>query len=614
MRRVIMPSVTVLLLTLAGTTLSNYWQYVFTISIGAMVSGAALIMLVGYARCITIASGAMMAIGAYASAIVVLRFGFSFPWALLVGTLFGALAGYVLAVPAVRFRSHNLAMVTLVFQAVTIILLREAKTLTGGAEGLNIPPPVLFGTVITSDLGNLLLAGVAAAAVILPITVLLYGPFGKNLRALAANEVGARAYGISPRDYLIAAFVVSSAAIAFAGALSAPRFRIIDPDSYGVLAAIFMLAYPIIGGMNSIWGGLLGGGVLRILPEVLRPLADYLELIFCALVVITVMYFPGGLVELVGKASRRLRGKGAAAGDESLPDSVEAAAAAAVATVNAGGVREAMMRAMPAARNTTTDVADAPALRIDGMSKSYGALQAVKNVSIEVATGRLHGLMGPNGAGKTTLFNMATGFTPADSGTVWSFGRDIGSVPVEQRLGLGIARTFQHVAIFPSLSCFDNTLIGLGRNGVGASMRRSLDAAHAGGSVAEERDAVMAALDAVGLKALAQQPAGSLSLGNQRRLEIARAIVSRPRIILLDEPVSGVGADEAGRLRELLLAINRELGVTMLVIEHNIGFLLSLCERLTVMSYGEIIAEGAPDEVVATQHVRSAYFGDKAAV
>ena len=308
--RISLPSLTILVLTLVGCLLSSYWQYVFTISIGATIIGVALVMLVGYARCITIASGAMMAIGAYASALAVLKLGWSFPLALLVGLGFGALAGYVLAVPAVRFRSHNLAMVTLVFQEVVIIFLREAKTLTGGAEGLNIPVPVIFGMAVKSDLANLLMAGVATALIILPLTVLLYGPFGKNLRALAANEVGARAFGISPRSYLIAAFVFSSAAIAFAGALSAPRFRIVDPDSYGVLSSIFMLAYPIIGGMNSIWGGLMGGGVLRILPEILRPLADYLELIFCVLVVLTVMYFPGGLVELVSRAVAYRAGQG----------------------------------------------------------------------------------------------------------------------------------------------------------------------------------------------------------------------------------------------------------------------------------------------------------------
>jgi branched-chain amino acid transport system permease protein len=598
--RVLLPSAAVLGVMLAGSTLSTYWQYVFTMSIGAMVIGVALIMLVGYARCITLASGAMMAIGAYASVVAVLHFGIPFPLAVLIATCFGAIGGFVLAVPAVRFRSHNLAMVTMVFQAVAIILLREAKAWTGGAEGVHVPPPVLFGTILKSDLANLLLTGCAAVVAILPMTVLLYGPFGKNLRALAANEVGARAFAINPRSYLIAAFVVSSAAIAFAGALSAPRFRIIDPETFGLLASIFMLAYPIIGGMQSIWGGLLGGGLLRFLPEVLRPLADYMELIFCVLVVVTVMFFPGGFVDLAGRIAGRVRGKAPAAKGEASP-------------ADTTGARDAMVRAMPAAAGSPRGDSDAPALRIEGLSKSYGALQAVSGVSIDVTAGRLHGLMGPNGAGKTTLFNMVFGFTRPDAGRVSSFGRDIGVVPVEGRLALGITRTFQHVAIFPSLTCMDNVVIGLGRNAVGTSMGRSLDSALALRAAGEERDAVIAALDAVGLKSLALQLAGSLSLGNQRRLEIARAIVSRPRIILLDEPVSGVGHDEIGGLRELLLAINKELGVTMLVIEHNIGFLLSLCDRLTVMSHGKIIEEGKPKEVVAAQHVRSAYFGDKAA-
>ena len=276
--------------------------------------------------------------------------------------------GYLLAVPGVRFRSHNLAMVTLVFQAVVIILLRESKTLTGGAEGLNIPAPVVFGTTVSSDVGNLVLTGIAAAIAILPLAILLAGPFGKNLRALAANEDGARAFGIDIRAHLIAAFVLSSAAIAYAGALSAPRIRIIDPDSYGVLASIFMLAYPIIGGMGSVWGGLLGGGVLRILPEVLRPLADYIELIFCVLVVVTVMFYPGGLVELLKAFVRRLRGVPA------LAAAARSAASAAVA-VRPDASRTAMRDAVPG---------ESSALRIEGVDKSFGALHAVRDVSIDV--------------------------------------------------------------------------------------------------------------------------------------------------------------------------------------------------------------------------------------
>jgi branched-chain amino acid transport system permease protein len=599
---ILLPSLAVVAVAVGGLAFGSYWHLVLSITINAMIAGLALTMLVGYARCITLASGAMMAIGAYGSAVMVLHLGMSFPFAVLAALAFGSLAGWILAVPAVRFRSHNLAMVTLVFQAVVIILLREAKALTGGAEGLHIPAPTLFGITITTDIGKLLLTGVAAIAAVLPLTVLLYGPFGKNLRALSANEIGARAFGINVRTHIIGAFVISSAAIAFSGALSAPLFRIIDPDSYGVLASIHMLAYPIIGGMSSLWGGLLGAGVLRMLPELLRPVAAYIELIFCSLVVITVMFYPGGLVQLVQRISGKIRAR------------VKEPVAAAAQATDAAAARNAVIVSMVAVHGARRAAPTGEiALRVEGMSKSYGALQAVRDVRFKVVAGQLHGLMGPNGAGKTTLFNMMTGFTAPDSGRVFSFDADIGDVPVEQRVGLGITRTFQHVAVFPTLSCFDNVLIGLGRNGMSAVFRRSFDAAVAGQRTQEEARAVMAALDAVGLRHLAMQRAGSLSLGNQRRLEIARAIVSRPRMILLDEPVSGVGLEEAAGLRELLRTINRELGVTMIVIEHNIGFLLALCDRLTVMSHGQIIAEGDPEEVVAMQSVRSAYFGEKVA-
>src|SRR5262249_8939399 len=240
---------------------------VLAISSGSAVIGVALAMLVDYARCITIARGAMRAIGAYGAAIPVISAGVPFVAALVFATALGALAGFILAIPGVRFRSHNLAMVTLVFQSVVIIVLRESKALTGGAEGIHVPPPVILRVPLADDAYFLLLCGLLCALAVMPIAVLLAGAFGKNLRALASSENTARAFGINVRHHLIAAFTFSSALIAFAGAVSAPRFRIIDPDSYGVLTSIFTLAYPIIGGMGSIWGGIVGGGVLRVLPE-----------------------------------------------------------------------------------------------------------------------------------------------------------------------------------------------------------------------------------------------------------------------------------------------------------------------------------------------------------
>jgi branched-chain amino acid transport system permease protein len=600
--RVFAPSACLVAVAISGLALGTYWQYVLAISISAAIIGGALAMLVGYARCITIATGAMMAIGAYGAAVPVVHAKVPFLAALVFATVLGAIAGIILAVPGVRFRSHNLAMVTLVFQAVVIIVLRESKAVTGGAEGLNVPPPVIFGVSFSGDAAFLLLCGVLAAIIILPMAILLEGPFGKNLRAVASNENAARAFGIDVRHHLIAAFAWSSAVIAFAGAVSAPRFRIIDPDSYGILTSIFTLAYPIIGGMGSIWGGLLGGGVLRIVPELLRPLADYIELIFCMLVVATLTFFPNGMAAAVRERLRRARGRQAVT------------AAAEARDVQTARVAELLSAtATVAAALPDHAVSDAPILQIEAVSKSYGALRAVDGVSLSVPPRSLHGLMGPNGAGKTTLFNVVSGFIPADTGRVLLAGAPLDTVAIERRISLGMTRTFQHAAVFQRLSCLDNVMIGLGRNGVWRATIRSVGAAFDTAAMVAERRAALSALEAVGLGGRSRDQAGSLSLGDQRRLELARAIVSRPQLILLDEPVSGVAVDEAHRLRELLLAINRELGIAMVVIEHNIGFLVSLCQNISVMSEGRIIAEGSAAAVVSDPRVRHAYFGEQEA-
>jgi branched-chain amino acid transport system permease protein len=526
--------------------------------------------------------------------------GVPFLAALVFATALGALAGFILAIPGVRFRSHNLAMITLVFQFVVIIVLRESKTLTGGAEGIQVPPPVIFGVSFANDAYFLLLCGALCALAILPMAVLLAGPFGKNLRAIASNENAARAFGIDVRHHLIAAFTWSSALIAFAGAVSAPRFRIIDPDSYGVLTSIFALAYPIIGGMGSIWGGIVGGGVLRVLPELLRPVADYIELMFCVLVVGTLTFFPDGLASALWTWRRRSRN----------------AAADAVSTREMQSARIAELFSATGSVGTPSaerEPSELPILEVHDVSKSFGALRAVDGVSLTVAAGSLHGLMGPNGAGKTTLFNIVSGFIPSDTGRVLLSGAPLDKVPIERRIGLGMTRTFQHAAVFQRLTCLDNVIIGLGRNTILQGTTRSVAAALETDINRAERRAALAALAAVGLGARAHDAAGALSLGDQRRLEIARAIVSRPRIILLDEPVAGVSAEEAQRLRELLLTINRELGIAMVVIEHNIGFLVSLCQRVSVMAEGRILAEGEAAAMVSDPRVRHAYFGEREA-
>jgi branched-chain amino acid transport system permease protein len=599
------PAIFILLCVALGLELDSYPQYVIAIAAVSMLVGIALVVLVGLARCITLASGSIMAIGAYAATLAALDLGAPYVLALLLAIVAGAAGGWLIALPGTRFRGHSLAMVTLVFQSVCIILIRQSTWLTGGAEGIHVPRPEIFGWKIVNDADFLIVIGILAALMAFAVTVVIRGPFGKNLQAAAGNEIAAEAFGISVRDYLTAAFIVSSIAIAFAGALAAPRVRILDPDSFGVLPSIFMLAYPIVGGMYSIWGGLIGGGSLRILPELLRPVADYQELFFASLVIVVVMYFPGGLTELLRRGTRlvgtrfvgaKLVGTGPVVKPHHQRNSV--------ATVSTSRI--------PAAAPAVKPERSAPLLLVEAVDKHFDALHAVNSASLMVPAGGIHGLIGPNGAGKTSLFNIISGFLEADSGRIEFAGKPLLKLRARDRIHLGMTRTFQNVAIFGQLSCLDNVIIGRGSNAVVHAMTLSLDHLVTGPHARAARHAALVVLEAVGLVGKAQSPAGALSLGDQRRLEIARAIVSNPRLILLDEPVSGLSEAEAEELRLLLLHINAERNVAMLVVEHNIPFVARLCRTMSVMGAGSIVADGEPAQVISTPTVRQLYFGEEA--
>ncbi len=580
------PSLCVLGVFLIATQVGTYPQYVATLLVVSMLIGTALTVLVGFARCITLASGAMLALGAYGSTILVAKFGLPFIPALLLGAVIGGIGGFILGLPAVRFRGHNLAMVTLVFQSVVIIGIREWKSMTEGAAGLQVPMVTIAGMDLKSDISYLAFTAVVAAVVLLIPIGLLIGRFGRNLKAIAGNEVAAQAFGISIAQHLIAAFVISSAVLAIAGGLQAPRSRIIDPESYGILASIATLAYPIVGGMSSVWGGLLGGTTLRLLPELLRPVADYQELLFAGLVLLTVLFFPGGMA---GQLARLRRAKPAEAVGQGQPGRAPVPPTPAPAQADKSAL-----------------------LHVGNVSKSFDALRAVDNLTLSVHPGEILGLMGPNGAGKTTLFNMLSGFTKPDTGSITAFGLTLENEGATSRMSHGITRTFQHVAIFRDLSCYDNVAIGLGGNSILRVIGGSFTdlAARAAGESAKQK--IMAALEGVGLAAQSGVMAGQLSLGDQRRLEIARAIVSGPKLLLLDEPVSGVSEEEIHRIGDLLKKINRETGMAMLLIEHNIGFLAQMSSRIFVMAAGAAITEGTPEQVMANESVQQLYFGKTA--
>ncbi len=583
---ILLPAGAVLLLASIGFIVGTFAQYVLTQVVISCLIGAALVMIVGYARVIMLAAGAMTAIGAYGSAVLMLQGGVHYLLTLPIVLMLGFISGLLLAVPATRFRGHHLAMVTLVFQFLVVIVIREWTSVTGGALGLRLPDIGFFGIAPGADLPWLLFVAAMCGAGIAVLGILLSGQFGKTLVALTDSEVAADAYGVSRARFQVAAFAISSAFLAFAGALLAPGVRILDPDSFGIGYSIVALGYPIVGGVNSIWGGLVGGTVLRALPEALRSFGQYQELWVALLAILVMVANPSGII---GIASRLL--------------SVRPARKPDLARIRAE-VDAPKLAPAPA------EEASFPAIDVRGARKSYEGLVAVNDVNLRVELGAIHGLIGPNGAGKTTLFNAISGFTPPDAGTISILGRGVDAEPSRRRVERGVTRTFQNVAIFGQLSCLDNVILGLARNSVHSSIADSVAGIVGTRHLRRMIEEAQEALRRVGLEAFAEIRAGSLSLGNQRRLEIARAIVSRPRLILLDEPVSGVAQDEENEIAELLRQLNVENGITMLLIEHNIAFVRRLCRTMSVMAAGSIIAEGDPESVLKTSAVREQYFGE----
>jgi branched-chain amino acid transport system permease protein len=585
---VIGPAVFITAIGLLGVFVGNFYQYILALLVVSCLVGVSLVMIVGYSRVIMLATGAMMAVGAYSSTILMLDADFGYLMTLPVVVVFGVVAGVILAVPCTRFRGHHLAMVTMMFQFVVITSIREWTQVTGGAAGLRVPPPQLVGYTISSDIAALLMITVLAAPAVAILGTFLSGAFGKSLRAISASEVAAQAFGINIAQFHVTAFAISSGALAFAGALMAPRVRILDPDSFGLTQSIIALGYPIVGGMNSVWGGLVGGSILRLLPESLRVLGQYQEFIVAILVVAVMILFPGGIMGLFASRTRTT------SDEQGVGKS-------------AGVARGAVARQFPA---LPADRCGQIAVAIEGVSKRYKGLVAVDDVTIHVQAGTIHGLIGPNGAGKTTLFNAVSGFVPPDSGSISIFGRSVERMPAVERITHGVTRTFQNVAVFGDLSCVDNVLLGRGKNSVaqsiGASLQEVFNTVGYEKAVLEGR----AALAEVGIEHLWQKRAASLSLGDQRRLEIARAIVSNPKLMLLDEPVSGIALEEEHRIAGLLRRLNQEHGITMLLIEHNIGFVRGLCRAVSVMAAGRVLAEGAADEVIAMPQVRREYFGE----
>lgn len=560
-------------------------------------------IITGYAGQPTLGHAAFWGIGAYAQALLVTRAGLSFwsacPLAVLITAATGALIGSV----SIRLREDFLAITTIGVNFVVVAVFLYTPYF-GGSLGISgVLPPRLLGAPMGKPAYLALVLAVIAALALLD-RWLRRTWLGLGWQALRQDEMAAEACGVDTRRFKVAAFVLGTAIAGLAGTLYAHFIQFVEYRDFGFPASVAILSMAALGGLGTLRGAVAGAVLLTVLPEVFRVVSNYRMFLYGVLLLLVMRYQPSGLLGagswLGGWLDTRGRRRHATL---AAPDpAVRSTPPAGHPVSPAGDQPEAADGSTRLSRPRGGRV---PILEVHRLSRRFAGVQALRDVSFAVSEGEIFGLIGPNGAGKTTLFHVVTGVLTPHGGTVRFRGRPIQGQRPSQIARMGIGRTFQLTRPFADLSALDNVRVALGHRAY-ATWRGALARADTEALTRQALDL----LARVGLGAVAETPAGTLPLGLQRRLEVARALALDPQLLLLDEPLGGLAAGEVAAITALLRDLRAE-GRTIVLVEHNMPAAMALCDRLVVLHFGEKLAEGPPAAIRQDPAVQAAYLGTK---
>ena len=560
-------------------TLMNYIGLASLVTLG-------LVLLTGVAGLTSFGQAAFVGLGAYATAVITTKYGWS-PWlGLAVGLTLTAVVALFLGFIALRLSDQYLPLGTIAW-GISIYFAFGNLVFLGQHSGIpGIPPLSLFGWTIDTAWRLYLAIWLVVVLALLAARNLLDSRIGRAIRTLNGHTKMAESFGIDTGRLKIVVFVYSALLASLAGWLYAHFLRYVSPAPFGINAGINYLFMAVIGGSGHIWGAVVGASVLTLLQEWLKDFLPHLlghsgnyEIIVFGLLVVLLLHRTG---------------------DGVLPF---------LARMLPGGEHSGRPAAAAVLPRRPRPVKGESLLAIDSISKNFGRLRAVNDVSFDLKSGDIVGLIGPNGAGKSTVFNLTTGLQQATAGSIRFRGQRIERLSSREIAGLGIARTFQHPNLLTELSALENAVIGAHLRGQGGLIAASLRLERA--EEARLRDEAARQLERVGLGSNLYDTAGSLPLGSQRILEIARALCADPLLLLLDEPAAGLRHLEKQALAALLRDL-RDGGVSILLVEHDMNFVMGLADRVVVMEFGRRIAEGAPHVIQSNPAVLEAYLGGAA--